>query len=131
MKTPFQRAQESYEASWVNGPPENPVDSYLESLGEKSLSELQDEKSLLLYQEPECDEDCPRPTRYLREAHASWKSALEGLEYEIEERQAQVRAAFENLPLHQLLAFSTSDPLEQEILDEVKAEFLESADEDE
>jgi hypothetical protein len=131
MKTPFQRAQESYEASWVNGPPENPVDSYIESLSEKTLSELEDEKASLLYQEPECDEDCPRPTRHLRAAHASWKSACEALEYEIEEREKAVRAAFENLPLHQLLSFSTSCPMEQEILDEVKAEFLEAADEDE
>lgn len=125
MKTPFQRAQESWEQSWVNGPPESPVDSYIESLADKSLSELQDEKATLVLQEPECDEDTPHPTRRLRAAWNQWQTAMEALDDEIASREDAVTQAFQALPLHHLLTFSTSCPLEQEILDEVRAERLE------
>jgi hypothetical protein len=127
MKSSFSRAQESWEQSWINGPEESPTDSYIESLADKSLSELEDEKATLAYQEP----DDEMPSHIYRAAHAAWKSAWEALDYEIEERQKAVRIAFENLPLHRLFSFSTTCPLEQEILDEVKEEFSSSIDEDE
>lgn len=120
MRTPFEIAQASYEASFTSGPPESPVASYIEELAEKSLSELHDERATLACQEP----DDEMPSRLYRTAYANWRSASAALDYEIEEREKAVRTAFSNLPLHQLFTFSTSDPLEQEILDEVKAEYL-------
>lgn len=126
MKTPFQRAQESWEASWVNGPADDPMESFAESLPD-TLSDLHDELASVRASGP--DEDTP--PRLYTQLQSNHEAAIEILEDAIKEREKEVRTAFENLPLYQLFAFSTSDPLEQEILDEVKAEFLEAADEDE
>jgi nucleotidyltransferase/DNA polymerase involved in DNA repair len=108
--TPLQSA--AYDAWRTAGPPEDPLDSFSESIESLSLRELHDEREDLKSSEP--DEDCPR--HLYRQYLNNWQQALAAISSQIDEAEQEYTSMLESLSPDELLLLSPEDPYEIELL---------------